>query len=175
MQQSTASIPSIPSVESGHRQLPQEINEDDIVVTNQIRKSYTLQDGREVTVLRNITLDNTVESFPIKRGEFLIIRGPSGSGKTSLLNIIGTIDQPTSGTLYLFGQEVKKEAKDKELANIRLQHVPLISECDLDWIRISDIQSDINTNISRECASSHATSGNTFGHGAKRAGYSAAQ
>lgn len=59
-----------------------EINDDDIIVVRKLRKSYTLQDGREVGVLRNITLDTSVESLPIKRGEFLIIRGPSGSGKT---------------------------------------------------------------------------------------------
>lgn len=115
----------IPSIESGNQEVPPEINEDDIVVTSHLRKSYKLQDGREVTVLRNITLDNSVDSFPVKRGEFVIIRGPSGSGKTSLLNIIGTIDQPTSGALYLFGKRVENKAKDKELAEIRLRHVVL--------------------------------------------------
>lgn len=115
----------IPSIESGNQEVPPEINEDDIVVTSHLRKSYKLQDGREVTVLRNITLDNSVDSFPVKRGEFVIIRGPSGSGKTSLLNIIGTIDQPTSGALYLFGERVENKAKDKELAEIRLRHVVL--------------------------------------------------
>lgn len=53
-----------------------------IIVIRNLRKSYTLQDGREVTVLRNITMDDSVESFPIQRGEFLMIRGHSGSGKT---------------------------------------------------------------------------------------------
>ncbi len=48
----------------------------------ELKKSYQLQDGRDIPVLRNITLDNSVSSFPIKKGEFLIIRGPSGSGKT---------------------------------------------------------------------------------------------
>lgn len=115
----------IPFIESGNQEVPPEINEDDIVVTSHLRKSYKLQDGREVTVLRNITLDNSVDSFPVKRGEFVIIRGPSGSGKTSLLNIIGTIDQPTSGALYLFGERVENKAKDKELAEIRLRHVVL--------------------------------------------------
>ena len=41
----------------------------------------------------------------------------------SLLNIIGTIDKPTAGSLYLFGQEVKEQSKDSELASIRLCHV----------------------------------------------------
>lgn len=113
--------------------LSQDINEDDIVVVRKLRKSYKLQDGREVGVLRNITLDRSVESFPIRRGEFLIIRGPSGSGKTryewmncftiSLLNIIGTIDKPTSGSVYLFGKEVKYHEKEDNLAKLRLHHV----------------------------------------------------
>ena len=49
---------TIPSIESGTQEVPPEINEDDIVVTSHLRKSYKLQDGREVVVLRNITLDN---------------------------------------------------------------------------------------------------------------------
>ena len=60
----------------------QEEDGEDIVVIKELRKSYQLADGREVPVLRNITLDRSVASFPIKKGEFLVIRGPSGSGKT---------------------------------------------------------------------------------------------
>ena len=56
--------------------------DEDIVVIKELKKSYQLQDGRDIPVLRNITLDDSVSSFPIKKGEFLIIRGPSGSGKT---------------------------------------------------------------------------------------------
>ena len=114
---------AIPSIESGNQEVIPEINEADIVVANRLRKTYKLQDGREVIVLRNITLDNSVDSFPVKRGEFVIIRGPSGSGKTSFLNIIGTIDQASSGALCLFGKHVENKAKDKELAEIRLRHV----------------------------------------------------
>lgn len=100
----------------------QEEENDDIVVIRNLKKSYTLQDGREVAVLRKITLDSSVECFPVKRGEFLVIRGPSGSGKTSLLNIIGTIDKPTSGSVLLFGNEVRYNGGDKELAALRLEH-----------------------------------------------------
>lgn len=60
----------------------QDIRSEDIVVVSKLRKTYKLEDGREVSVLRNITLDRTVESIPIQRGEFVMIRGPSGSGKT---------------------------------------------------------------------------------------------
>ena len=64
------------------------IQSNSIISIHRLRKSYTLQDGREVTVLRNITMDDSVESFPIQRGEFLMIRGPSGSGKTRFSRII---------------------------------------------------------------------------------------
>ena len=57
-------------------------SDEDIVIITDLKKSYKLQDGREIPVLRNISLNSSVPSFPIKRGEFLIIRGPSGSGKT---------------------------------------------------------------------------------------------
>ena len=92
------------------------------MVVSNLRKNYKLQDGRDIPVLRNITLDRSVESFPIKRGEFVVIRGPSGSGKTSLLNIIGSIDKPTSGSVCLFGREVKYDGKESELAKLRLEH-----------------------------------------------------
>lgn len=44
-------------------------------------------------------------------------------GKHSLLNIIGTIDKPSSGSLFLFGRKVKEQSKDSDLASIRLCHV----------------------------------------------------
>ncbi|KAK8799112.1 hypothetical protein WA171_005860 [Blastocystis sp. BT1] len=100
--------------------------DEDIVVIKELKKSYQLQDGRDIPVLRNITLDNSVSSFPIKKGEFLIIRGPSGSGKTSLLNIIGTIDKPSSGSLFLFGKEILPSSEDNELAAIRLCHLGFV-------------------------------------------------
>jgi len=54
----------------------------------------------------------------IERGEFVSIMGPSGCGKTTLLNIIGSLDAPTSGKVILEGQEISR-AKEKELTKIR--------------------------------------------------------
>ena len=54
--------------------------------------------------------------LPIRRGEFVMIRGPSGGGKTSLLNIIGTLDTPTDGTLKLF-QHIISQPSDYILHN----------------------------------------------------------
>ena len=47
-------------------------------------------------------------SMTVKRGEFIMIMGPSGCGKTTLLNILGLLDKPTSGTYYLNGKRVNR-------------------------------------------------------------------
>ncbi len=57
-------------------------------------------------------------SISIKRGEFVATVGPSGSGKTTLLNLIGTIDRPTKGEVYLDGVATSK-LKGSQLAHVR--------------------------------------------------------
>lgn len=57
-------------------------------------------------------------SFAIDEGEFLAITGPSGSGKSTLMNIIGCLDQPTTGTYAIEGTDVSHFSSD-ELAHIR--------------------------------------------------------
>ncbi len=47
-------------------------------------------------------------SMTVKRGEFIMIMGPSGCGKTTLLNVLGLLDRPTSGTYYLNGKKVSR-------------------------------------------------------------------
>ena len=54
--------------------------------------------------IETVALDNV--SFEIKDGEFVSIMGPSGCGKSTLLNILGLLDNPTSGSYQLLGQEV---------------------------------------------------------------------
>jgi len=65
-----------------------------------IDAEYSL-DSREdvVRALRDIHLAIGSEFYPIRRGEFVMLRGPSGGGKTTLLNILGTIDLPTDGSV----------------------------------------------------------------------------
>ncbi|KAG5473828.1 hypothetical protein LSCM1_04459 [Leishmania martiniquensis] len=57
---------------------------------------------------------------PVRRGEFVMIRGPSGGGKTTLLNIIGSIDSCSEGTIELNGRLIDKSTKESVLADIRL-------------------------------------------------------
>lgn len=64
-------------------------------------------------------------SFSVEKGEFLAIIGPSGSGKSTLLHILGGIDRPTSGKVYVDGQDVY--AQDEEaLAIFRRRQVGLV-------------------------------------------------
>ncbi len=57
-------------------------------------------------------------SFSIDRGDFISIAGPSGSGKSTILNMIGLIDSPSSGEVFIDGRAISG-LKDKELTDIR--------------------------------------------------------
>jgi putative ABC transport system ATP-binding protein len=73
---------------------------------------------RELEVLRGISLT-------IEKGELVAIMGPSGSGKTTILNLIGCLDIPTSGTYYLDGREVNRLSRG-ELAQVRAQKIGFV-------------------------------------------------
>lgn len=64
-------------------------------------------------------------SFTIEKGQFLAIIGPSGSGKSTLLHILGGVDRPTSGKVFLEGQDVYAQNDDR-LAIFRRRQVGLI-------------------------------------------------
>ena len=88
-----------------------------LVQTESLIKTYTL--GKtEVPALRNLTLT-------IQEGEFTSISGPSGSGKTTLLNLLGLIDSPTSGRVFLEGAEVKYNGLTN-LHRVRLEKLGFI-------------------------------------------------
>jgi len=61
----------------------------------------------------------------IDKGEFIAIWGPSGSGKTTLLNLIGAIDEPSSGQLFFEGQEVVKLSDNKQ-TELRSRHIGFV-------------------------------------------------
>ncbi|RQW91743.1 MAG: ABC transporter ATP-binding protein [Geobacter sp.] len=73
---------------------------------------------REVQALRGVQLQ-------IQAGRFVALKGRSGSGKTTLLNCIGGLDQPTSGTVRVFGSEIAK-MNDRQLTRWRRERVGFI-------------------------------------------------
>ena len=64
-------------------------------------------------------------SFTVEKGEFLAIIGPSGSGKSTLLHLLGGVDRPTSGKVFVDGQDVYAQNED-QLAIFRRRQVGLI-------------------------------------------------
>ncbi len=64
-------------------------------------------------------------SFTVEKGEFLAIIGPSGSGKSTLLHALGGVDRPTTGKVYMNGQDVYAQ-NEEQLAIFRRRHVGLI-------------------------------------------------
>lgn len=64
-------------------------------------------------------------SFSVEQGEFVAIIGPSGSGKSTLLHMLGGVDRPTSGKVYVGGQDVYAQNED-QLAIFRRRQVGLI-------------------------------------------------
>ena len=91
--------------------------------------------GKSLIVLRDIVkqyhLGKTIVpalqgvDLAVARGEFTVVMGPSGSGKSPLLNIIGCLDSPTSGTYQFDGQEVGNRDFDK-LAELRNRKIGII-------------------------------------------------
>jgi len=71
---------------------------EEILRLEQVRKAYNVGLASQTEVLHGIDLR-------LERGQFLALTGPSGSGKSTLLNIIGLLDRPTSGRLFIKGVE----------------------------------------------------------------------
>jgi putative ABC transport system ATP-binding protein len=88
-----------------------------IVEAKNLVKHYK-RDGFDIPVLEGIDLT-------VDEGAFYALMGPSGSGKTTLLNLIGGIDQPTSGTLEVAGEDIGR-LKSKDLARWRSRHIGFI-------------------------------------------------
>lgn len=68
-------------------------------------------------------LDNV--SLTINQGDFMAIVGPSGSGKSTLMHLIGGLDTPTSGSIYMNGKDISK-LKDKEMSKYRNKEIGFV-------------------------------------------------
>ena len=88
-----------------------------VVRVEDVTKEYLLGE-QVIRALRDVTLS-------IERGVFLAIAGPSGSGKTTLLNLIGCIDTPTRGKIYINDEDVSGKTAD-ELADLRARTIGFI-------------------------------------------------
>lgn len=78
-----------------------------------------LQDVRKVYPLGKVEVEAVKGvSFSIEKGDFISIAGPSGSGKSTILNMLGCVDRPTSGTVLIEGRQTK-DLSDKELTTLR--------------------------------------------------------
>ena len=88
-----------------------------IVTVSKLSKSY-VRGKQEVVVLRDLDLQ-------IEAGDFVALMGPSGSGKTTLLNLIGGLDQPTSGTINVAGRQLET-LRPKELAKWRAENIGFV-------------------------------------------------
>ena len=90
---------------------------DDLVQLEQVSRRYPM-DHSFVAALEDV-------SFRIRRGEFLAVAGPSGSGKSTLLNLIGCIDQPTSGRIFVEGTDSSRLSA-AELARLRRNKIGFV-------------------------------------------------
>lgn len=88
-----------------------------ITLTN-ISKIYDLGEGQQFTALKDISLT-------IKDGEFVGITGPSGSGKSTLMHIIGLLDQPSTGKVFIDDIDASK-VSDAKLSMLRNEFVGFV-------------------------------------------------
>jgi len=87
------------------------MTKESVIKIHEVWKKYDMGETEPLVVLNGINLD-------IKKGEFVAITGPSGSGKSTMLNIVGVLDKPSWGEVYLNGRSVSTMA-ESDLAVLR--------------------------------------------------------
>ena len=100
-----------------------------------VGKASKILSATAASILENVGLDYTLGktkitavsdlTMRVERGEFGVVMGPSGSGKTSLLNLLGCIDQPTSGTVRTLGVDTTT-LNDRALTKLRRDKIGFI-------------------------------------------------
>jgi putative ABC transport system ATP-binding protein len=88
-----------------------------IIELQNVKKIYKM-DGVETPALRGVDLK-------INKGEFVAIMGPSGSGKSTLLHMVGALDKPTSGKVFLDGVDIST-LKESDLARLRGKKIGIV-------------------------------------------------
>lgn len=89
----------------------------DFIRFKNVVKSYNIG-GKKFDALDKV-------SFTIPKGEFVVILGPSGAGKSTLLNLLGGMDQITSGHIIIDGEDISKYSRD-ELTSYRAENIGFI-------------------------------------------------
>lgn len=89
----------------------------DVIRTKNLTKTYQMGEV-EVNALKNVNIE-------IEKGEFVSIMGPSGSGKSTLMHLLGLLDQPTKGEIFVDGEKTSN-LDDNEMADFRLGRIGFV-------------------------------------------------
>ncbi|MCA9308529.1 MAG: ABC transporter ATP-binding protein [Patescibacteria group bacterium] len=93
------------------------MSKEKVIEAKNLKKVYTIGDT-QISAVKDISLE-------IYKGDFVSIIGKSGSGKSTLMHMVGLLDTPTSGQIFLNGKDVSK-LSEKELAKIRNQEIGFV-------------------------------------------------
>lgn len=107
---------------------------DEILKVENLSKIYG-EGENKVEALKNV-------SFTINRGEFIAIMGASGSGKSTLLHMIGGLDRPTDGKVYVDGEDIYK-LNEQKLAIFRRRNIGFVFQF-FNLIPILDVEENIS-------------------------------
>jgi ABC-type lipoprotein export system ATPase subunit len=89
-----------------------------MIVLNKVSKEYRLDHETVFSALKDVSLE-------IKKGELSAIKGPSGSGKSTLMHIIGLLDRPSGGKVFIEKKDISK-LNDNELSTLRNEFVGFV-------------------------------------------------
>jgi putative ABC transport system ATP-binding protein len=94
------------------------MNAQPVIESRGLVKEYPLAGGRSLRVLQGL-------SFAVNKGEFVAIMGPSGSGKSTMLHLLGCLDHPTGGGVFINGVDSTTLSSD-ELADLRAHNIGFV-------------------------------------------------